>query len=235
MNNGRLSIGVVGAGPVGSILGTALAAAGHNLVGFATTDQQNIERLDALLPGVLVKQIPELIAEADLVLLAVPADQLEPLTTGIAEAGLWRAGQLVAHTAGQFGYGVLSAAAKAGAIPLAIHPAMSFTGTSIDLVKIRESYFAVAAPNIALPIAQALVIEIGAEPVEVPEADRANYFEAVSVATSFSRLVVNQAIGLLENLGLENPRGLIGPLIRSSVEQALADGHQPIDPEELLA
>jgi predicted short-subunit dehydrogenase-like oxidoreductase (DUF2520 family) len=87
---------------------------------------------------------------------------------------------------------------------------------------------------VALPIAQALVIEMGAEPVVISEEDRASYFEAISVATNFSKMIVNQSIGLLESVGIENPRGVLGPVIRSAVEEAIADGHVPLDPEELL-
>lgn len=234
MNNGRLSVGIIGAGPVGAVLGQALASAGHQIIGVATTTPANIERAESLLPGIKVMPVPSIIEQADLVLLAIPAEQIAPTVTGFAEAGLWRAGQLVAHTAGEFGYGILQSAAQQGVIPLAIHPAMTFTGTSIDLVKIRESYFAVSAPNIALPIAQALVIEMGAEPITISEDDRSAYAEAISVANNFSRMIVNQAIGLLESAGIESPRAVLGPLIRSSVEQALADGYQQIDPEELL-
>jgi predicted short-subunit dehydrogenase-like oxidoreductase (DUF2520 family) len=110
---------------------------------------------------------------------------------------------------------------------------MRFTGTSVDLIKLPDAYFAVSAPKIALPIAQALVIEMGGEPVVVEEEARAKYAEAYSVASSFSALIVNQAIGLLEEAGIENPRGLLAPVVRTSVEQALAEGHQPLDPEAL--
>ena len=67
---------------------------------------------------------------------------------------------------------MLRPAALAGAIPLAIHPAIVFTGTSIDLAHLREASCAVAAPAPVLPIAQALVVELGAEPVVVDERDR---------------------------------------------------------------
>ncbi len=232
--NGRLSVGIIGAGPVGVVLGQALASAGHQIVGFASTDQERIERAESMLPGVPVLTIPVVIEKADLVLLAIPADQLSPTILGLSQAKAWHAGQLVAHTAGQFGFTILSSAMQQGVIPLAIHPAITFTGTSIDLTRIRESYFAVSAPNVALPIAQALVIEMGAEPVVISEEDRANYFEAISVATNFSKIIVNQAIGLLESVGIENPRGVLGPVIRSAVEEAIADGHVPLDPESLL-
>jgi predicted short-subunit dehydrogenase-like oxidoreductase (DUF2520 family) len=234
MNAGRLKIGVVGAGPVGTVLGKALAAAGHQLIGITTTDTKNIERAEAMLTDVPVLSVDEVVQGADFVLFAIPANEISSTVSGLAKAGMFRAGQLIAHTAGEFGIGVLEPATAQGVIPLALHPAMSFTGTSIDLSRIRESFFAVAAPAVALPIAQALVIEMGAEPVVISEEEREIYFEAISVANNFSKLIVSQSIGLLESVGVENPRAVLGPLLRSAVEEALADGHTPINPEELL-
>jgi predicted short-subunit dehydrogenase-like oxidoreductase (DUF2520 family) len=231
--SGRLSFGVIGAGPVGVVLAQALAAAGHQLIGISAVSSENLERIDAMLPDAELLQVDEIIERSDLVLLAIPAGQILDLVNGAAETKLWRAGQLLAHTSGQHGYGILSPASQQGVIALAIHPAMRFTGTSIDLARIRESYFAVNAPKVALPIAEALVIEMGAEPFVVSEADRAKYFEAYEVATNFSAMIVNQAIGLLEEVGLSDPRAVIAPVVRSAVEQALASGHQPFDPDEL--
>ncbi len=234
MSDGRLSVGIIGAGPVGVVLGQALASAGHQVIGFSSTDPERIERAESMLPDVPLLTVPVIIDKADLVLFAIPSAQLAPTIGGLSEAKLWRAGQLVAHTSGEHGFGVLNSAMQQGVIPLALHPAMTFTGTSIDLARIRESYFAVAAPTVALPIAQALVIEMGAEPVVISEQDRAAYFEAISVATNFSKMIVNQSIGLLESVGIENPRGVLGPVIRSAVEEAIADGHVPLEPEDLL-
>ena len=219
---------------MGTVLGQALAAAGHVVIGIAATEPKNIERAEALLPGVDIVTVPDIFQQADLVLLAIPAEEITQTVTGIAQAGLFRSGQILAHTAGEYGFEVLEPAISKGVIPLAIHPAMTFTGTSIDLSRIRESYFAVAAPNVALPIAQALVIEMGAEPIVVSEENRKVYFEAISVANNFSKLIVNQSIGLLESMGIENARSVLAPVIRSAVEEALAEGHVPIDPEELL-
>jgi predicted short-subunit dehydrogenase-like oxidoreductase (DUF2520 family) len=111
---------------------------------------------------------------------------------------------------------------------------MRFTGTSLDQNRMRETFFAVSAPKVALPIAQALVIEMGAEPVVIEEDQRAAYAEGFEVATNFSALVVNQAIGLLESAGIQNARGIIAPTVRSAVETALDDGHTPIDPADIL-
>jgi len=206
MTDSRLTFHVVGTGPVGQTISLALSAAQH-------------------------KPVDDL--SADLIVLAIPGEELEATIDGYAKAGLWNAGQLVAHTSPDFGYSVLEPAAKAGAIPLAIHPAMRFTGTSIDLPRLRDARIAVSAPRIALPIAQALAIEIGGEPVVIPEEARAAYAESFSVASDFSAMVVSQAIGLLEDAGVENARDIIGPVVRSSVDRALANGHVGLDPDDV--
>jgi len=233
-SSGRLTVGIIGAGAVGTVLGQALASAGHIVIGASAVSAENVERVEAMLPGVPLLDVPEILLQADLVLLSIPAEELIGTVAGLAEAKLWRPGQLVAHTSGEHGYSALAAASQQGVIALAIHPAMRFTGTSVDLARIRESYFAVAAPKVALPIAQALVIEMGAEPVVIEESDRAKYYEAFEVAANFSALIVNQAIGILEEIGIEDARGLIAPVVRTSVEQALAAGHKPIAPEDLI-
>lgn len=219
--SGRLGVGIIGAGHVGPVLGAALAGAGHAIVGIATSSERGRERAEVLLPGVPVLAVPQLIERAELVLLAVPGRELPALASGLAVAGTWQPGQLVVHTAPEFGAGVLTPALQRGAIPLAIHPAMVFSGTSLDLARLAETYFAVTAPAPVLPIGQALVVEMGGEPIVVAEQDRTTYAEAISTATTFSRSIVEQASGLLAGVGVENPGAYLSSLVRSSVDEAL--------------
>ena len=219
--SGRLGIGIVGAGRVGPVLGAALAGAGHAIVGVAAISQSSRDRAEAMLPGVPILELPQLIERSELVILAVPATQLGSLVAGLAAAGVWQPGQLVLYTAAEFGYSVLAPAMAAGAIPLAVHPAMVFTGTSLDLVRLRETYFAVTAPAPVLPIGQALVVEMGGEPIVIAESDRAVYAEAVATAVGFSAEIVRQSVELLATVGVEAPAQLLGPLLRSSLETAL--------------
>jgi len=219
---GRLGIGIIGAGKVGPILGAALAGAGHAIVGIAATSERNLERASAILPDVPVLDIPTLVERSELVILAIPESEIESFAKGLADAGVWQPGQLVLHTAPGLGYEALASALAAGAIPLAVHPAMVFTGTSLDLTRLHETYCAVSAPAPVLPIAQALVVEMGAEPIVIAENERAAWAEAVSTATSFSAAIVGQSLDLLSGVGVDNPGRVLGPLLRSSVESALA-------------
>ena len=222
MKPGRLGVGIVGAGRVGPVIGAALAGAGHALVGIHAIGDDSRDRAEAMLPGVPLLEVPEIVERAELVVLAVPRDELAALVQGIADAGLWQPGQIVLHTDAGFGTDVLRPAAERGAVPLAVHPAMRFTGTSIDLAGLAQAVCAVTAPVTMLPIGQALVVEMGAEPIVIEEGDRPAYAEAIATATEFSDSIVAQAAGMLAQLGVERPGRVLGQVVRSSVEAALA-------------
>jgi predicted short-subunit dehydrogenase-like oxidoreductase (DUF2520 family) len=171
----------------------------------------------------------EVVRRSELVVLAVPHDELPGLVAGIAEVGGWQLGQLVLHTDPLHGVEVLRPAAERGAIPLAVHPAIAFTGTTMDLRQLQASFAAVTAPAAVLPIAQALAVELGCEPVVIAEQDRAAYGEAIATASGFSRAIVGQATSLLRGVGVENPGGYLSALVSSTVEQALREAAGPGD------
>lgn len=219
---GRLGVGVVGAGRVGPVLARALAGAGHALTGISAVSIESRERADALLPGVPILDVPEIVRRSELVLVAIPGIELPGLVRGLTETGAWQPGQLVVHTAPEFGVGVFGPALAAGVIPLALHPTLQFTGTSLDLTRLTGSTIAVTAAPPVLPIGQALAVEMGAEPVVVDEADRAAYADAVAAAAELSRAVVRNATEALADLGLSRPDRVIGGLVRAAVEEELA-------------
>ncbi len=223
--DGRLGVGIIGAGRVGPVIGAALAGAGHAVTGM--TSGSDDERASAVLPGVPVLDALDVVRRSELVVIAVPHDQLPALVAGIAELGGWQIGQLVLHTDPAYGIEVLRPAAERGAIPLAVHPAITFTGTSIDLRQLQAGYAAVTAPAPVLPVAQALPVEMGCEPVVVGESDREAYADAIVAVTEFSRSLIGQSTGRLREIGIENPGGYLSALVQSTVERALREASDP--------
>ncbi|PCE16347.1 oxidoreductase [Microbacterium sp. SZ1] len=223
--DGRLGVGVIGAGRVGPVIGAALAGAGHAVTGI--TSGSDDDRASAVLPDVPVLDALEVVRRSELVVVAVPHEQLPSLVAGIAEVGGWQIGQLVLHTDPGYGIEVLRPAAERGAIPLAVHPAITFTGTSIDLRQLQAGYAAVTAPAAVLPIAQALAVEMGCEPVVIAEGDRAAYADAIQTATEFSRSIIAQSTSRLSQIGVENAGGFLSALVQSTVERALRDASGP--------
>ncbi|GAA3031296.1 DUF2520 domain-containing protein [Microbacterium dextranolyticum] len=218
----RLGVGIIGAGRVGPVVGAALAGAGHALTGI--TAGSDPDRVEAILPGIPVLAADEIVRRSELVILALPSEELGGVVAGLAELGAWQVGQLVLHTAPGFGVEVLAPAASRGAIPLAVHPAIAFTGTSIDVRQLHDAFAAVTAPAAVLPIAQALAVELGCEPVVIAEADRPAYGEAIATATEFSASVVRQSTSLLRDVGVTAPGRYLSTLVHSAVDRALQDG-----------
>ena len=221
---GRLGVGVIGAGRVGAVLGAALRNAGHTVTGVHAVSEASRIRAEALLPDVPVLEVPEILRRSEMVLFAVPDDVLGELVAGLVAAGHVQAGHLLVHTSGRYGVGVMGPVRAAGAIPLAIHPAMTFTGLSLDLARLRDCVFGVTADPVVLPVAQALAVEMGGEPVVIKEADRAVYHAALSHGSNHLVTVTAQAAQLLRQIGMADTERLLRPLLSASLENALADG-----------
>jgi predicted short-subunit dehydrogenase-like oxidoreductase (DUF2520 family) len=220
----RLTVGVVGAGRVGSALAVALARAGHRIVAVSGVSDASRRRAADRLPEAAVKPADEVVHDAQLVLLTVPDDALPSVVEGLAAVGAFQAGQLVAHTSGRHGLEVLDAATRQGALPLAIHPVMTFAGGAEDVERLAGTSFGVTAPEALRPVGEALVVEMGGEPVWVPEEARVLYHAALAWGSNYLTTLVTTAADLLRHAGAERPDLLLAPLLGASLDNALRRG-----------
>ncbi|MDC5696240.1 DUF2520 domain-containing protein [Intrasporangium calvum] len=220
----RFDVGIVGAGRVGAVLGAALRRAGHHVTGVSAVSEQSRERAAALLPGVPVRPIPEVVAGAHLVVLAIPDDALVELIAGLAATATFTPGQLVLHTSGAHGIAVFEAAAERDIVPLALHPAMTFTGTAVDIERLQDCCFGVTTVDMARPLAEALVIEMGGDPVWVPEEERLTYHAALAHGANHLVTLVSQAMDLLRSTGIEEPARVLEPLLSAALANTLQQG-----------
>ncbi|MFJ1993648.1 Rossmann-like and DUF2520 domain-containing protein [Streptomyces asiaticus] len=220
----RLTVGVVGAGRVGPALAASLRLAGHRPVAASGVSDASVRRAAALLPEVPVVPPSEVLARAELVLLTVPDDALPELVSGLAETGAVRRGQLLVHTSGRYGVSVLEPALRAGALPLALHPVMTFTGTSVDVPRLAGCSFGVTAPEELRLAAEALVIEMGGEPEWIAEESRPLYHAALAIGANHLTTLVAQSLELLRASGVEAPDRMLGPLLGAALDNALRSG-----------
>ena len=224
----RLNVGVIGTGRAGSVLGAALRRAGHPVVAAHGVSDLSRVRAEALLPGVELTDPLTVIERADLVLLTVRDDSLAEVVHGLAVQGAIRVGQLFMHASGRYGVEVLDEITRCGALPLALHPVMTFTGTSIDLARLDGCPFGVTSPDALRPIAEALVVEMGGEPVWVPEESRALYHAALAHGSNHLMALVAQTLGVLAEAKIEDPTRLVGPLLHASLDNTLRMGDQSL-------
>jgi predicted short-subunit dehydrogenase-like oxidoreductase (DUF2520 family) len=217
-------VGVVGAGRVGPALAASLRLAGHRPVAVSAVSDASLKRAAQLLPGIPVVPPAEVLRRADLVLLTVPDDTLPGLVEGLAGTGAVRPGQLVVHTSGRYGTKVLDPALRAGALPLALHPAMTFTGTPVDVQRLAGCSFGVTAPDELRLAAEALVIEMGGEPEWIAEECRPLYHAALALGANHLVTLVAQSMELLREAGVTAPDRMLGPLLGAALDNALRSG-----------
>ena len=169
----RLAVGVIGTGRVGVVLAAALERVGHHVGAVSAVSDASQARAADLLPGAEVLAPTAVAQKSELLLVTVPDDALPGLVQGLVAADAVPPGQLMVHTSGRYGVRVLDPATRLGALPLALHPAMTFTGRREDISRLDGCSWGVTAPEPLHPIAEALVVEMGGEPQWVDEDKRA--------------------------------------------------------------
>ena len=226
-----LRVGVIGAGRVGSVLAAALRSAGHEIVAAAGESDASRRRAAALLPGVPIEKPTTVARQADLLVLTVPDDMLANVANMLSASGAIRPGQLVLHTSGRHGLAVLAEAAAVGARTIAMHPAMTFTGTDVDLPRLQGCVFGVTAGPDEREVAHDLVADLGGSAMWVPEERRALYHAALAHGANHLVTLVAQAREMLSAVAADDPgqagydpADTLRPLLTAALDNALNDG-----------
>lgn len=230
-----LSVGLVGPGRAGVVVAAALVDAGHAVTGWAGREPVSAagrDRVTGLLAGVPQLTHAELVGTSDIVLLGVPDAAVSVVVDAIA--GLpasARAGTAFWHLSGATGVRVLEPlqrSASTGSIPtgagvLALHPAMTFTGTAADLPRLTGVTWACTCDERSSELAHRLVLDLGGHVVDLAEDDRPRYHAALSHASNFLAVLQAQAADVLRGVGVTDPAAMLGPLVRSALANALLD------------
>lgn len=223
-----LRIGVVGAGRVGAVLAAALRDAGHQIVAVAGESDASRRRAAALLPGVVVAKPSDVARACDLLLLTVPDDMLTNVATVLTDAGAIRPGQYVVHTSGRHGLAALAAATAAGARTIALHPAMTFTGTAVDLPRLPGCVFGVTAGPAERALAEQLVADLGGRSNWIPEDRRTLYHAGLAHGANHLVTLVTEALEILSAAASDDPEvtaaDTLRPLLMAALDNALAQG-----------
>ena len=219
-----LRVGVVGAGRVGAVLAASLRDAGHEVVAAAGESDASRRRIEALLPGTAVAK-PSAVARAcDLLLLTVPDDMLPNVVEVLSASGALRAGQYVVHTSGRHGLAVLDPARAVGARTVALHPAMTFTGTALDLERLPGCVFGLTAGADERTFAEELVADLGGRPMWVAEELRTLYHAGLAHGANHLVTLVAEAMEMLAAAGADDPAATLRPLLGAALDNALAAG-----------
>jgi predicted short-subunit dehydrogenase-like oxidoreductase (DUF2520 family) len=218
------SLGVIGAGRVGAVLAAALRGVGVPLAAAAGESVASRTRAETLLPGVPVHKPTVVARTCQVLLLTVPDDALDNVVRMLAASGALSAGQYVVHTSGRHGLKVLRPAIELGARGIAMHPAMTFTGTDVDVERLTGCVFGVTCEAPEEPLAELLVGLLGGSIAWLAEDQREIYHAALAHAANHLTTLVTQSMDALCVAGSPDPAAMLRPLLVAALDNSLTYG-----------
>ncbi len=221
---GAPSIGIVGAGAVGTALGVAIARAGWPVVAVASRDAGRRERFRGLVPGVRAFVEPAAILdEVELVILAVPDDAIP----SVVESMRLYSGQALVHTSGLLGAEVLQPALAAGSQIGAFHPLVSFTSDVERSVEaIKGATIALEGDDRLMGLLADLAEALGAVPVRLPRGSKPAYHAAAILASGGLVALLDAVVTMGAAAGMDERGSLAvyGRLVEQTLANARAIG-----------
>ena len=214
-----LTLGFVGSGRAARSLARSLARRGYRLVIARRGD--SAERLSADLGAELVAA-EEVLASADLTILAVPDGKVARLAEGLGADAAAGKQRVVLHLAGSLGLEALRPLAQAGYATAAMHPLQVLSGWRIP----PGTTFAVEADAAARPLVARLVADLNGVEIELPAGARVAYHAAAVIAANLGMTLLAEAVDLLDQLGIDRGEALQGlsGLVRGGLEASLDSG-----------
>jgi predicted short-subunit dehydrogenase-like oxidoreductase (DUF2520 family) len=216
---GAPSVGIVGAGSVGTALGLAIAGAGWPVVAVASRDAGRRERFGQLVPSARAfADAQSVVDEAELIVVSVPDDAVAAVAESIRLYG----GQDLVHTSGVLGADVLQPALAAGSQIGGFHPLVSFTAdVERSAAALRGATIALEGDDRLMALLADLAEVLGAIPVRLPPGAKAAYHAAATLASGGLVALLDAVAGLGAAAGLDEPGALA--VYGRLVEQTLAN------------
>lgn len=161
--------------------------------------------------------------QGTIVLLCVPDDEIGAVVSRIAESSSVPA--VIGHTSGATGLEALVPVESPGGA-FSLHPLQTVPDPATDLAGAPAAI--AATDQGALAVARELADRLGMVPFEVDEEARALYHAAASIASNFLVTLEQEAAELMERSGVEEPREILAPLVRRSLENWVERGPEAL-------
>jgi predicted short-subunit dehydrogenase-like oxidoreductase (DUF2520 family) len=214
---------LVGAGRVGTAVAALLVAAGHAIRGVASRSPSSVARAVELLDAPEIGLEPADWPDAEVVLIGAGDEAIGRIARGAASR---LSGRIVVHFAGSLGVEPLLSAVDAGAVGCALHPVQAFPDVGTAIARLPGSAWGVtcSAPEAERWAADLIATDLQGEPRIVQE-DHRPLWHAASVMTSNGiAALLSSSEALLDEIGVDTPIGVVGPLAAGTVANAREGG-----------
>jgi predicted short-subunit dehydrogenase-like oxidoreductase (DUF2520 family) len=165
------------------------------------------------------------IREADVVIVGVPDDLIEPIVAALAVGGAFHPGQHVVHVSGSTSLAALGPARDAGAHVLSLHPLQSFPAVDTGVERFPGSGMAVTATTEEdLSWGERVAADMGATAFRLADPDKPLYHAGAVFAANYLVTVEAIAERIMATSGVPRPVPLLQLLAATSFDRTFALG-----------
>ena len=219
-----MRIGIIGAGKVGTALGSALAKKGFDVVAVASRRAESLERAKTYVGRGCVYTLDnrEAVSMADVVAVTTQDREIRQVAAQIYEADAPIEGKLFFHTSGAHASTELSPLEKKGALLGSLHPLQTFPDIDAGIAVLPETYIFIEGDEKALPVLRKLASSVGSDAVLIEKEHKVLYhLSAVFVCNLLSALLY-AGEGVMKRIGID----LVPfyPIIRATLKNIEARG-----------
>jgi len=216
MNN----ISIIGAGRLGTSLASALGKKGYSIKALsckksssAKESQKIVGKGKALTDNVRAARL------GDLVFLCLPDEEIEKVAAQLASSNIDWLKKLVFHCSGLLPSEILKPLKDKGALIASFHPVQSFAQKKTDPADFKSVYFGLEGCSKALTSARKIVRKLGGHPFILKAKDKVIYHSACSIASNFLVVLLDMAVSLLKQTGLNEEKAfqVLLPLVQGTL------------------
>lgn len=211
-----VTLGFIGAGPVGTTFGVRLAEKGYPVVGVTDKNPAAAEAFAGRVPGSRVYAAGQALADAAEMVFITTADDV---IAAVASELAWRRGQTVVHCSGAGTVEALEGARRQGAAVGSIHPCQSFAGIEQAIANLPGSTFAIEAEEPVKTTLTEMARALQGAIVYLTSEDKVLYHAAAAIACNYFVTIEKLATDLWRNFGKTPADGVRAylPLLRGTL------------------
>ena len=221
------SFSIVGAGRLGTALGTALVSRGWRVEVIVDKDARAARESRRIIGSGRASTSPAAAAAAKgPVIIAVPDDVIGRVASALARSGGAWAGRSVFHTSGLVPSSVLGPLARRGAQVASLHPVQSFPRKDAPASIFKGITWGLEGETAAIDAAEEIVRSLRGHVLLLSAKDKSLYHAACVLASNAFVALEWAAAGVLQKAGIaeDAAAGTLFPLVQGTLQNVKSFG-----------
>jgi predicted short-subunit dehydrogenase-like oxidoreductase (DUF2520 family) len=213
-------IGFIGAGKVGTAFGKYLTENGYKIIGYYSKNYTSAQKAANLTDSTAYDKIEDLVFEVNTLFITTPDDVIKEVCDFLVTKKLINKSYIICHMSGGLSSDILKNAKDIGCSVYSLHPMQAFADIESSVKELKNTIFSIEGCEKKIQYLITLINELGNEIFLIDSKTKAIYHAAACVASNYLVTLIDYAVNLLNEIGLEKNLAIkaINPLLMGTVK-----------------